>query len=225
MKSVNCIKCLHHSCAQYSLQDVWVYVCAGAHTHEHSCTWKMFCLKFWVTFRKMMIHWTIYRMSLCYCHFNWRAHFLVFYYHNDFGRLICVEFKMKSLISHIMIIMSWQRYLYFVISYSLTLDWYKGKNYIFKKSPFVKYKMPFSVQYQYGKVFPSRCYSWHFYSPSFFIWPYFIGLPNDKKRKLICQYIFIFFLFIFHNLSHSYIFSFLHNNGCPYLDVFLSFPS
>ena len=117
MKSVNCIKCLHHSCAQYSLQDVWVYVCAGVHTHMNILALEnMFCLKFCVTFRKMMIHWTIYRMSLCYCHFNWRAHFLVFYYHNDFGRLICVVFKTKFLISHIMIIMSWQLYLCFVIS-------------------------------------------------------------------------------------------------------------
>ena len=122
MKSVNCIKCLHHSCAQYSLQDVWVYVCAGVHTHMNILALEnMFCLKFCVTFRKMMIHWTIYRMSLCYCHFNWRAHFLVFYYHKDFGRLICDVFKTKFLISHIMIIMSWQLYLCFVISNFSTL--------------------------------------------------------------------------------------------------------
>ena len=113
MKSVNCIKCLHHSCAQYSLQDVWVYVCAGVHTHMNILALEnMFCLKFWVTFRKMMIHWTIYRMSLCYCHFNWRAHFLVFYYHKDFGRLICVVSKAKFLMFHIMIIIHWHLYLY-----------------------------------------------------------------------------------------------------------------
>ena len=126
----------------------YMYVRVCTHTNIYALE-NMFCLKFWVTFRKMMIHWTIYRMSLCYCHFNWRAHFLVFYYHKDFGRLICAVFKTKFLISHIMIIMSWQRYLYFVISYFSTVYFwyhellslavinftkYRGKNDIFQNS-------------------------------------------------------------------------------------------